>query len=234
MTTQLLTVPLGTTSAPFPVIPGMSVCAGPLALSGTVLIEWAPTADGPWTAWQYGIISQAGSIRFQHYRWARVTAATKNATVAITDLGDRKPIVVSGLATASATTEQVMYSLRIPPGYLTSNFSLSVRGSVSATNAAHVKTIAVKVNGVGGTSIFTSPDLQSELNYNFSALATGYNNVITGFGAGASGGVGVSTTAYTSLAFDYLNNELEVVVTGTKATAAEVLQIDGLVITITP
>lgn len=227
---SLLTVPLGTTGAAFRVEPGMSICAGPAVLSGTVLVETAPTPDGPWATWRYGTISQAGSFRPEVSQWARVTAATKNATVIVTDLNDRKPIVVSGvLATASSTAEQTMYSLRLPPRYLPPVFSLSIRGSVSTTNAAHVKTIDVKV---GGTSILTSPDLQSLLNYNFLATCVGDGGTIKGFGVGEHGGVGSSSTAYSALVADWQNSELEIKVTGTKATAAETLQIDSLVITI--
>lgn len=233
MTTQTIAVPIGT-SAAFPVGPNMSVCAAPAVLSGTVDLQVAPTQNGPWTS-LYGAVAAARSTAAQG--WVRVAAATKAASLIITDLSDRKPVLVNAVcATASVATEVLLYGLRIPAGYLSPTFRIDIQGSVSVTNSADDKTLAIKANGVSGTSIFTSPVLVDSLNYRFSAslLGMGDGSTIKGFGAGATGGFGLSTTAFTTLVRDYLTQETEIAFTGLKETAADTMVLDSLIITITP
>jgi hypothetical protein len=199
MSTVNLAVPVGT-SAPFPVGPNMSICAGPAAKGGTVLVELSATQGGPWSA-----------------------------------------IPVSGVfASPDSTDENVLYSLRFPPGSLKPGFRMDVRAVVSATNNAHTKTVAVEINNPTGpfassvTTIYSSPDLASNANLRFLATLSGGANgaLLRGFGAGDGGGLGLSAVAFSTLVQDFQSQELEIVITGTKDTGADVLQLDAALITV--
>ena len=241
MATQIIPVPAGTVSTAMPVGPTTTVLCGPAVLAGTMLLEIAPTQSGPW------VTQTAASLLPFSYRplvttWIRATAATQAGVLVLADVGGANQIASSpgtlisintAIATASQTAEQTIVSLRIPPQFLPQNFRCDFRGGVTTTNSANVKSIAVRVNGLTGTSVFTSPSLASNANYNFAGAFVGINGAtLKGVGAGATGGMGLSTTAYTTLALDYIGNELEVVVTGTKATAGETLQVDSFVMTL--
>jgi hypothetical protein len=236
--TQIINVPVGT-AAPFAIGPMMSLCACPSVLGGTVLVETAPTSSGPWTAWPYGTISAAGSIRPVVTQWARATAATQAAAVVMTDMsGANSPgieelsVCNAVMATPSSTAEQLVYSLRIPPNFLPANFRMDIRGAVTVTNGVGVKTLKIYVNGTGGTAMFTSPSLASNANYTFMTSIVGAGDGVTwkGFGAGASGGVGLSTTAFPTLSRDYIGQETEIAVTLTKGTGADTAQLDSFLI----
>jgi hypothetical protein len=237
---QTFLVPAGTQLAPTSVTPGMTVCAGPQVLAGTMLVETAPTQNGPWLAWGPGASISPASIRLAQNGWIRATAATQAGIVTISDLAiplstvDGSILTSTGVyASGSATTEQIVYSLRTPPGFLPQTFRMEIEGNVSMTNNVNAKTLQVRMNGIAGTLVLQSPALASQLNYNFKAVLAGMGDGATlkGFGVGAAAGFwGLSTVAYTTLARDYVNNETEFVISVTKATAGDTMQMDGVVV----
>lgn len=240
MATQYFNTPAGTVSANYRVGPMHVVCAGPAVLGGTVKGEFS--YDGVnWTLPPWLNDTQGGSFRPSVTGWIRITATTQAANTFIADLSlantDTVDVLISTnapLASPSTTSEVILASFRVPPNYLTPNFRLEIAGSVSLTNNVNVKTLKVEANGLGGTAFFTSPSLASQLNYNFMAAICGRGDgqSLIGTGAGASGGVGVSTTAYPTLTRDYLNQETEFVVTATKATAGDTFQLETLRVTL--
>lgn len=239
MATTIIAVRAGATSDPQPVGPNTSIFAGPSVLGGTITLETAPTNAGPWLA----LTTTNGggySARLPYNGWVRLTAATQAANLVLADIGGANQagsnlLVTSNVvfATPSSTAEQIVFGVRFPPNFLPPNFRCDIRGSLTVTNNANVKTLNVKVNGTGGTAVFTSPSLASNANYNFAAAFCGTNALtLKGVGAGATGGWGLSTTAYSSLAYDFIGRELEVVVTGTKATGTDTFQLDSLNMTL--
>ena len=133
-------------------------------------------------------------------------------------------------AMPSTTSEVQIYSFRLPSLFLKPNFKLEIEGIASFTNSANAKTLQVRMNGLTGTLIHQSAALASLANYQFraamSGIADGAN--LKGYGAGSAGGFGTSVTALTTLARDYINNETEIIVSCTKATAAETFQLDAI------
>jgi len=239
MATTFQKIPVGV-SAVIPVTPLLNVSAGPSVLGGTVLVEFSVDGRSMWQPWTYGTISQGGSFRAPVNGYVRITAAVSPANVFLVDVSgantqfvDQLLNINNVLASASATTEQVLLSVRIPPRFLTPNFAMDINLAVSLTNNANVKTLRARWGGVGGTALFTSPSLASALNYNaeFTISGRGDGSSLIGFGPGASGGWGVSTTAYPTATFDYINQESEFVITVTKATAGDTAQLEGVKIT---
>lgn len=245
MPTTRLLVPVGT-SAAIPVHPQMCVSAGPSVLGGTVLVEFSQGPRGPWFPWPYGTISQGGSLRPPATGYVRVTAATSPANVFLVDFTgantqfvDQLVNVNATLASASSTAEQTLLSFRTPPGFLPANFTMEIDLAVALTNNANVKTLRLRVGpapvgGLAGTALFTSPSLASALNYNamFGVSGRGDGSSLIGFGPGASGGWGVSTTAYPTVTLNYLNQELEWVLTVTKATGSDTAQLESALISV--
>lgn len=240
MGTTFVRVPVGT-SAPIPVNPMTSIVAGPSVLGGSVLVEFSPNGVSQWQPWQYGTISQGGCFRPQYNGYARITATTSPANAYLVDMSgantpsiDQIVNVNNTLASASSTAEQVLLCFRIPPGFLPANFCMNLDLAFGLTNNANVKTIRVRWGGIGGTALFTSPSVASALNYNalVSIAGRGDGSSLIGFGAGASGGWGISTTAYPTAQFDYINQESEVAVTITKATAGDTGQLESALVSV--
>lgn len=235
MATQRVLVPTGTTSAAYSVGPLVSVAAGPSLLGGSVLVEFSPNGQTGWRPWGYGTngtITQGGSLRSDVNGFVRCTATTAPANMFLIDMtGANTPNVTqmaavnATLASASATTEQVLLSVRVPPGYLTPNFMLEIDLSVALTNNVNVKTLIVKW---AGTTIFTVA-VTSFLNYNgvIKIAGRGDGSSLLGFGPGASGGIGGSATAYTALSRDYLTQESEITITATKATGTDTFALES-------
>jgi len=240
MATTAITVPLGTVSAPIAVNPTTSVCVVPSLLGGSVLLESSNDGLTSWTPWTYGTITQAGSFRPSTNQYVRVTATTAAASVLVNDIsGSNAPTAdilttcALPLATASATTEQVVYGLRIPPGYLPTNFVMSFRVFVQLTNNVNVKTMRLRWGGVAGTALWTSPSLASLAVYKAEILVAGRGGVGSsllggGITTSTSGGWGGSTGAQVALTQDYQNVESEIVLTLQKATAGDTAEIDIL------
>jgi hypothetical protein len=241
MSTSILLLPAGKVSDPIPVTPLMSLMAAPQVLGGTVLIEQAPTQAGPWQT-VAAAQGYAQSARALTNSWMRVTSATQAAVVAVSDIGagsgggtnfDSIVNCQAVLASPNTTSEVVLATFRIPPGLLKPNFRLRIRGVASFTNNANAKTMQVRMNGLAGTLIYQSTALASLANASFEAMMAGIGDGATlkGFGSGlTSVGLGTSTTALTTLARDYINNETEVVVTATKATGTDTFQLDSLLV----
>lgn len=236
--TTVIVVPAGSTCTPFAVTPLHNVCAGPAVLGGTVLLETASNNQGPWLAWGAGSSGAADSVRSTVNAWVRVTATTQAAIVFVSDMGGANTPAFTALAnmngtiaTPSSTAIQKLFSVRVPPNFLPPNFRCQVSGSVNLTNNVNVKTLTCLLNGVAGTSFFTSPSLASNANYNFVAAFVGQGaGALKGVGAGATGGLGLSTTAFTTLAYDFINNELEIVIAATKATGTDTFTLEACTI----
>lgn len=234
MATSQTTVAAGVTTAAFPVLVNQNLIAGTQVQGGTVQISVGSTQSGPFTA-----IAAAGTV--QSYRsplnvWATVTTATQAATVLVTDITPTGQIInmTSAIDSANSTSEQTVFTFRIPPSVLGQNFRCQLSGKVSMTNSANAKTLQCRVNGLTGTLFHQSPALASLADYNFIAEFAGAGDSanLKGFGAGSAGGVGTSTTAYTSLALAYQSVENEVIVSVTKATGTETMKLESLIVNI--
>lgn len=232
--TTFFRVPAGQTSAIFPVTPFTVVNAAPLAQGGSILIEFSPDGRTLWRPSLSTVNTMGQLFRSSDNGYVRVTATTQNAGVHVTDIaGANGPYVTqlamsaAPLTVASATTEQVLFGLRFPPRYLPPLFTLEAALSFSFTNNANVKTVRVRWGlpgaGIAGTALYTSPSLASTLNHNAQLWIAGRGDgrALIGGNAGASGGIGNSTTAQPTADLDYLNQETELVVTVTKATAGD-------------
>jgi hypothetical protein len=241
MATQVVNIPAGSTSAILAVGPNTSISATPAVLGGTVTVFTGPTPSGPWLAWSAGASASGASTRLATTGYVYAVAATQAATLALADFGAgqgsnplNEPVVnVQGVcATPSTTSEVGIFSFRIPPLFLKLNFRMAIRATTSFTNNANAKTLQVRMNGLAGTLAFQSPALASNANYAFEADFVGVNDGATlkGLGAGATGGFGLSTTALTTLARDYINNETEIVISATKATGTDTFQMDSLIV----
>jgi len=239
MATTYIRVPVGTTTPPIAVNPMTCVIAAPSVLGGTVLVEFSPDGQRQWTPWTYGTIGQGGSFRPSTSGYARITAATAQGNAFLVDMNGANTQLVDQLvnlnapmATASSTAEQIAACFRIPPGFLTPNFLMRISVAMTLTNNANVKTFRVRWGGVAGTALFTSPSLASQVNYNAIAKIAGRGDgsSVIGLGAGASGGIGVSTTAYPTVTADYMNQETEVALTFVKATAGDTAQLESVLV----
>jgi hypothetical protein len=249
MSTQFIAVAAGATSNPIFVTSMNNVIAGPSVLGGSVSVLFSPTLSLPQSAWltvQTG--TGGGSFRPMTTGYVVVTATTSQANVFVADLGPGLQagggVVVSinaPLASASTTSEVVLASWKIPPGYFAANqnFRMDVSGNVSLSNNANVKTLIVRANGLAGTAMATSPSIASALNYSFDTEISGRGDGVSLLGYGmlasqtsAQGGWGISTTANPTLSRDYIGQETEFVITATKATAGDTFQLENLRVTI--
>ena len=242
MPTSFLAVPAGAVSALTAVGPNVSVCAGPSVLGGSVLGEFSTSTVGPWSTWLNG--TAGGSFRSTVTGYVRITATTSQANVFFSDMSgantgavDELISINNSLASASTTSEVVLASWKVPPGFMPANFQMEVSGNLSMTNNVNVKTLKLYANGLAGTAMGTSPSLASALNYTFKALIVGRGDGVTMLGAGmlasqtsAQGGLGISTTANPTLTRDYLGQETEFTLTITKAVAGDTAQIESLAV----
>ncbi len=243
MATQVILVPSGTTSAVFAVGPNTSICAAPQTLGGTVQVYTSTSPNGPWLLWSAGSSSSAASVRLGTNGYCYATATTQGAVLTLADMGAgygsvplTEPIVNVHAVHASpnSTSEVALFSFRIPPLFLKPSFRVAVRATTAFTNSANAKTLQVRMNGIGGTLAFQSPALANNANYAFEAdfVGIGDGATLKGLGAGATGGFGLSTTALTTLARDYINNETEFVISCTKGTGSETFTLDSLTVSL--
>lgn len=239
MATMLVLVASGQTSAIQAVGPNMSIFAGPQVLGGTVAVYTGPTPNGPWSLWSPGVSLFGASARLAQTGYCYLVTATQAGILAISDIGAgqgsnplNEPIVNCNavIATPNATAETALFSFRVPPLFLKPNFRMALRATASFTNNANAKTLQVRMNGLTGTLCHQSAALASLANYAFEAdwVGIGDGATLKGLGAGSAGGYGTSTTALTTLARDYINNETEFVVSATKATGTDTFQLDSL------
>jgi len=240
MATQLYNLPAGSTSTVFAVNSNQSIFACPQVQGGTVLLEYATNVSGPWFQWIYGASSSGQSFRIPTGTtgYIRVTPTSQPATLAISDMTPYVPgtVLVSinaPCASPNTTSEVIIGSFRIPPYTLPLSFNLKLFISCDFTNNTNSKTLTVRVNGLTGTSIFTSSSLASTLNINTFATVSGMGDGVSwkGFGAGANNaGFGTSTTAFATLTRDYISQETEIVVTATKATGSDAFTMQQLTV----
>lgn len=249
MTTQFIAVPAGSTSNPIFVTPLTNIVAGPSVLGGSVTVTFSPTLAIPTSQWltvQTG--TGGGSFRPSTTGYVMVQATTSQANVFVADSGPGMQPgggvilnINAPLASASTTSEVVLASWKIAPGYFSpnQNFRMEVAGSVSLSNNANVKTLIVRANGLAGTAMATSPSIASALNYTFDTTISGRGDGVSLVGIGvmasqtsAQGGGGISTTAFPTLSRDYIGQETEFVITATKATAGDTFQLENLLVSI--
>ena len=240
MPTTISYVPAGTTGQVQFATPQTNVWAGPQVLGGTVQLFTGPSPVGPWQLWSAGTSISGDSFRPLVNQYYYVAAATQQAIVVATDMGAANTPMINQLismngvcASGSTTSEQKIFSFKTPPLFLPLNFKMTFIGAVNLTNGAGTKVLNCRMNGVGGTSFFTSPALASNANYNFvaSLCGDGTGQLLRGLGAGATGGVGLGgATAYTTLTRDYINNETEFVLTATKGTAGDTFELVSLLV----
>jgi hypothetical protein len=152
MSTQVLTVPLGTSVR---VLSGdnQSFCAQPGA-TGTMLLEYA--ADGvnftTFTTTGTGLAASlaARSLNLGQFGVIRATAQTVAGVLLACDVGQDgfydTGVVAPGqavlacasvpMSTPNATTEGNVFALRLPAGLLRANFSIEIDAMFTATNNA--------------------------------------------------------------------------------------------------
>lgn len=244
MSTATVNVAAGTTSNIIAVTPQMSILAGPAVLGGTTTLQYGATQSGPFYTWSFGASANPQSFRSATNAYIQVAAATQASNVAICDMGGQiggtggfLASINVPMASGSSTAEQIIGSLRLPPGMIPLNSRLRLVGNVSMLDGSDAKTLQVRVLGVAGTLTFQSLALASCATFNFDneILFAGDGVTIKGMGAGggaaalAAGWGGVTGVPYTSVATtNYQQNEIEVVVTCTKGTAGSLMVLQGL------
>jgi len=245
MATTVINVPAGTTSAVIPVNTLTSVLAGPVTLGGTTSLSFSRNPSGPFLPWSFGASINPQSFRPSTTGYIQVSAATYASNVAICDMsgyvGDRTRSFLMSVnetfASGSSTSNQTIGSLRIAPGVIPLNARLRIVGNVDMTDGGNAKTLIVKVGGSSGTAMFTSGALASLGYFNFDSEIAFCNDGVTikGFMSGGgsagtkSGWGGVTGETYpTVTTYNYLNDEIEIAVTVTKATGTDTMALQGL------
>lgn len=245
MTTKYVSVPAGTTSQIYAVNTLTSVLAGPQVLGGTTTLQFSRNPSGPFQSWSFGASINPQSFRPSTTGYIQVAAATQASSVAICDMsgivGDRTRSYLMSVnepfASGSSTSEQTIGSLRIAPGVIPANARLRIVGNCDMTDGGNAKTLQVRVSGIGGTVMFQSGALASLGYFNFDSEIAfcGDGTTIKGFMSGAgsagakSGWGGITGETYpTVTTINYLKNEIEVVVSCTKATGTDVFKLEGL------
>jgi hypothetical protein len=116
---------------------------------------------------------------------------------------------------------------------------MEITGNLLLTNGASAKTLTLRANGLTGTALGVSPSLASFSNYTFETAILGRGDGVSILGAGmlssqttAQGGMGVSGTSNPTLSRDYINQGTEFVLTATKATAGDTMQLEYLTVTL--
>jgi len=242
MSTTVINVPSGTTTPGIiAVTPLTSILAGPAVLGGTTSLAFSPNPSGPtanFLPWSFGASANPQSFRPLTNGYIQVTAGGGQASnVVLADINNLTSDTLINstvtLASASSTSEQVIGSFRMPPGFLQLNARLRICAQIAMVNNANAKTAQIRVNGLGGTLMFQSPALASNANYvlqcDIMLRGDGVSQISSG--AGATGGWGLSTTAYPTFStVNYQQNEIEYVVTVTKATAGDLMTLEGMTI----
>jgi len=247
MSTTVYNIPAGTTSAPIAVNSLTSVLAGPVALGGTTSLSFSSSPNGQYLPWSFGSSINPQSFRPSATGYIKVSAATAASNVAICDMsgavGDRTRSYLMSInesfASGSSTANQTIGSLRLAPGVIPLNARLRIVGNVDMTDGGNAKSLIVKVGGSGGTAMFTSGALASLGYFNFDSEIAFCNDGVTikGFmsGAGTAGAKagwgGITGETYpTVTTYKYLNEEIEIAVTVTKATGTDVMVLQGLTV----
>jgi len=237
MSTTIYRVSSGTTTTAFPLLANQNLCVAPQLQGGSVTILLSATQSGPFSASSNGTTTTAQSYRPDVNVWAQIQATTQNAVGVQSDMvipNMNGELIFNGVTidSANSTSEQVLFSFRLAPNSLPANFRCQLKASANMTNSANAKTMNCRMNGLTGNLFFASPSLANVANYNFEAAFEGEGDGATlqGLGSGTTGFFGTSGTAYTTLARAYQQLETEVVVTCTKATGTETIQLSSLMV----
>lgn len=239
-----VTAGAGAFTIPYQITQQMQVIVGPSVLSaGAVLLEFSQSPNGPWLPWSYPVtLNGCGSFRPPTTCYVRVTATTQNANVFVCDYGgSNQPLidqvlnVTAPIGSPSTTAEVALLSWRTPPNFLPAAFRMRVLFNLLLTNGAAAKTPRIRVGGLAGSVVYLGLSLASILNYNGAAeiVGRGDGSSLQGYNAGAAvgaGGWGSSTVAYSTATTDYLNQELEWVLTITKGTAGDTVQLESALV----
>lgn len=145
----------------------------------------------------------------------------------------KSAVAVSG---ASDLLENVLATITIPAGAMGSNGVLRGVYMVSCTNNANVKTVRLRLGGIGGT-IFKTDNLASapEGTFYFQLANRGASNSQVGMGTGnpSAGGWGTNGAALVTGAID-TSAATTIVITGQKATAGDTLTLDSHLVEMIP
>jgi hypothetical protein len=182
-----------------------------------------------------------------------VAATTVACTVLVSDLSqypgsfpERQTVLQSGVAYTmpNSTSELPLVSIRFHAGYFKPNFRLEWHAQFTAQNTANAKTIksyfGASTNSATAGAIETSA--ASSVSQVLTSLAGGYLTgsffgrndgatvIASNTGLAAAGGVGMSATANVSTTTAYQTTEQVFTLTGTKATGAETVTLDAILV----
>ena len=246
MTTEIRSVAVGTPQV-FRAPQGRSflvVPDGPNA--GTMLLEYSQDGvtyqsapQGPQLS-SYSLCPDSYGIQAQGY--VRATAGLSAGLVIASDYSQVRNVnlqqqVVCNInqfmaSQVALTTEQRLWSMLFPAGFLPANFCAALDLQFGATNTAGVKTLKMYFGptGAAGTAL-ASVALTSLLNGRVLMEAYGGVDFVTvrggTVGAGQGSGAGAVAVVSTTVV-PWNQNEMEWCLTVTKATAAESASIDRL------
>lgn len=240
MSSTLIKVPSGTTSAVYPLLANQNICACPAVQGGSVQINVGSNPAGPFSATASGSTTAAQSYRPDVNQYVTITAAggqAANAVISDMSIPSMQGALVSAQApfdSPNSTSEVLLYSFRLAPFTLPASFRVALDAKLNMTNSANAKNVNCRMNGIAGNLFFQAPSLANVANYNFLAWFNGIGDGATleGYGSGTTGGLGTSGTAYTTLTRAYQQLETEICLTVQKATGTETMTLDSLNVTI--
>jgi hypothetical protein len=247
MTTEIRSVALGEPQV-FRAPQGRSFMTMPAggAGGGTIGLEWSNDGVNYLPAPQGVSVNPYSfnplSVNIQQAGFIRATAGIAAGAVAAMDVMQiqgqsfRQPEICTigtpWTAQATVTTEQLLFSVRIPAGMLLSNFVAELDFEFSASNNANVKTLKAYMGPTGnaGTAL-ASVAITSLLNGRIEITARGQNDFVTivggSVGSGTGQGGGAVALVSTTVA-SWQSAEQELCLTLTKATAADVVSINRM------
>jgi hypothetical protein len=208
--------------------------------AGTMTLEYSQDGvnyqsapQGP-SASSYSLCPDTYGVQAQGY--VRASAGLSSGLAIASDyaqvrnVGIQSPVVCNinqfMASQIALATEQRLWSMRFPAGFLPQNFCASVDIQFSATNTAGVKTLKVYFgpSGAGGTAL-ASVAATSLLNGRVLLDCYGGTDFVTVRGSSVGAG---ATALVSSTVAPWNQNEMEWCITATKATPAEALSIDRL------
>lgn len=238
MSTTLFRVSSGTTSTAAPILANQNLCVAPQLQGGSASILVASNPAGPFSS-VAGSLTTGQSYRPDVNQYFQIQASSQNAVGVLSDMmipSMQGELINNGVTidSGNATAEQVMFTFRLAPNSLPANFRCQIKGSVNMTNSANAKLVNCRMNGLAGNLFFASPSLANVANYNFDAAFAGLGDGATleGFGSGTTGFYGTSATVYTTLLRAYQQLETEIVVTCSKGTGTETIQLSSILVTL--
>lgn len=133
-------------------------------------------------------------------------------------------------APANDANENVLATITIPAGALGANGFLDVEVAFSHTNSSNSKQMRVRLGGVSGTQLISTPATTTAAS-RFFVRAQNRNSQSSQAVGPTTGQIGSSSTSLFNCAID-LSTEQTLVITGQKATGSETLTLERYVVTI--